>query len=122
MTQGKEPGFRVVYSTEHGEMCGECSKPRTKCSCAEDKRRQITGDGKVRVRRETKGRGGKTVTTVSGLAMTRTDLLALLKELKRVCGTGGTEKEGVLEIQGDHCEAVMRALSQRQISCKRAGG
>jgi translation initiation factor 1 len=82
----------------------------------------VKGDGNVKVRRETKGRGGKTVTSVSGLALARTDLAALLKDLKRICGTGGTEKDGLLEIQGDHCDTVIQELSKRGIRSKRAGG
>jgi translation initiation factor 1 len=122
MTRGKDSEFRLVYSTDQGEICPACAKPRKSCSCAEEKRRAIAGDGNVKVRRETKGRGGKTVTTISGLALTKDELGTLLKDLKRVCGTGGTEKEGILEIQGDHCDTVIGALSKRGIRSKRAGG
>ena len=76
----------------------------------------------MRVRRETKGRGGKTVTTVSGLAMNQEQLTVLLKDLKRLCGAGGAIKDGVIEVQGDHCDAVLRELSARGIQAKRAGG
>jgi translation initiation factor 1 len=122
MTRSKDPDFRLVYSTDQGEICLDCGKPRSRCSCANDKLGVVKGDGNVKVRRETKGRGGKTVTTVTGLPLTKADLATLLKDLKRVCGTGGTEKDGVLEIQGDHCEAVMGELSKRGIRSKRAGG
>lgn len=76
----------------------------------------------MRVQRETKGRGGKTVTIVSGLAMNREQLTALLKDLKRLCGAGGAFKDGALELQGDHCELVLRELVAKGIRAKRAGG
>lgn len=82
----------------------------------------VKGDGNVRVRRETNGRGGKTVTTISGLALNQVELQAILKEFKRVCGAGGAIKDGTLEIQGDHCDLVLRELDRRGIRAKRAGG
>ena len=82
----------------------------------------VKGDGNVRVRRETNGRGGKTVTTIMGLALNQVELQAILKELKRVCGAGGAIKDGTLEIQGDHCDLVLRELDRRGIKAKRAGG
>ncbi len=82
----------------------------------------VKGDGNVRVRRETNGRGGKTVTTIMGLALNQVELQAILKELKRVCGAGGAMKDGTLEIQGDHCDLVLRELDRRGIKAKRAGG
>jgi translation initiation factor 1 len=122
MARGKDSEFRLVYSTDQGEICPECGKPRKSCSCEEEKRRTVAGDGNVKVRRETKGRGGKTVTTISGLALTKDELGVLLKDLKRVCGTGGAEKDGILEIQGDRCDTVIAALDKRGIRSKRAGG
>lgn len=83
---------------------------------------QIRGDGNVKVRRETKGRGGKTVTCISGLALNKEELKALLSDLKRQIGGGGAEKDGVLELQGDHCELVVAQLEKRGIKAKRAGG
>lgn len=82
----------------------------------------VKGDGNVRVRRETNGRGGKTVTTITGLALNQVELQAVLKDFKRVCGAGGAIKDGILEIQGDHCELVLRELDRRSIKAKRAGG
>ncbi len=82
----------------------------------------VKGDGNVRVRREANGRGGKTVTTIMGLALNQVELQAILKELKRVCGAGGAMKDGTLEIQGDHCDLVLRELDRRGIKAKRAGG
>ena len=62
------------------------------------------------------------MTTISGLPLNEADLEALTKELKRVCGTGGALKEGVIEVQGDHCDTVLRELEQRGFKPKRAGG
>ena len=78
------------------------------------------GDGIVRVRRETQGRGGKTVTTVAGVGLAEDALRELASELKRRCGTGGSVKDYVIEIQGDHRDAVVAELEQRGYTVKRA--
>lgn len=122
MNRRNDDSYREVYSTDRGEICSGCQKSKKNCSCAEDKRRAVVGDGAVKVRRETKGRGGKTVTTVSGLAMNIDQLRDLLSDLKRRIGTGGAEKDGILEIQGDHCDAILQELAKRSIKAKRAGG
>jgi translation initiation factor 1 len=79
-------------------------------------------DGVVRVQRETKGRGGKSVTVVKGLALEAAALAQLAKQLKAACSSGGTVKDGVIEVQGDHVEAVMAALQKQGHRVKRAGG
>jgi translation initiation factor 1 len=79
-------------------------------------------DGIVRVSRETKGRAGKGVTLVKGLALDAAALLALGKQLKSACGSGGTVKDGVIEVQGDHCERVIELLKTCGQVVKRAGG
>jgi translation initiation factor 1 len=84
--------------------------------------RRPRGDGVVRVRRETQGRGGKTVTTISGVPLADDALAVLAGELKRCCGTGGTAKAGVIEIQGDHRDALVAELERRGYTVKRAGG
>lgn len=122
MISSKDPQQRVVYSTEHGTICGGCNKPQLKCSCSKDARGAVIGNGNVRVRRETKGRGGKTVTSISGLAMSQDALTLLLKDFKRLCGTGGALKDGVLELQGEHCDQVLQELANRGIRAKRSGG
>jgi translation initiation factor 1 len=71
------------------------------------------GDGVVRVSRQTKGRGGKSVTLVKGLALDADALALLGKQLRTACGSGGTVKDGVIEVQGDHCERVMEELKKR---------
>jgi translation initiation factor 1 len=80
------------------------------------------GDGIVRVRRETQGRGGKTVTTISGVGLASDALAALASELKRRCGSGGAVKDWVIEIQGDHREVVVAELEKRGYTVKLAGG
>jgi translation initiation factor 1 len=110
----------LVYSTDSGRMCPACRHPQAQCIC---KQRTATpmGDGVVRVSRETKGRGGKAVTLVKGVALNEADLAALGKQLKAACGSGGTVKDGVIEVQGDHCERVMEWLKARAYLVKRAG-
>ena len=76
----------------------------------------------MRVRREVKGRRGKPVTTISGVALPADELRALAGELKRTCGSGGSVKDGVIEIQGDHREVVLGTLAGRGYEVKRAGG
>lgn len=106
-----EPSARAtrVYSSESGRV----TRPTQKRATAPP------GDGIVRVSRTKTGRGGKTVTLVSGLPSGVVDATA--KELKRLCGTGGTAKDGVVEIQGDHRERIVAHLSERYRT-KLAGG
>lgn len=80
------------------------------------------GDGVVRVSRETKGRKGKGVTVVTGLPLAGDELKDLAKELKTKCGSGGTIKNGAIEIQGDHRDGVVAALTGRGWTVKKAGG
>jgi translation initiation factor 1 len=68
------------------------------------------GDGAVRVSRDSKGRGGKTVTLVRGLPLAEAELAALAKQLRSACGSGGTVKDGVVEVQGDHRDRVLALL------------
>jgi translation initiation factor 1 len=110
----------LVYSTESGRMCPACRQSAAACSCKAQP--VIGGDGIVRVARQTKGRGGKSVTVVKGLALDATALAALGKQLRTACGSGGTVKDGVIEIQGDHCELVLAALEKQGHRPKRTGG
>ena len=117
----KSPSGGLVYSTDSGRMCPVCRQPVAACQCAAIKPR-AAADGIVRVSRETKGRAGKGVTLVKGLALDDTALAALGKQLKAACGSGGTVKDGVIEVQGDHCERVMALLQAQGHKVKRAGG
>ena len=112
----------LVYSTDVGRMCPQCRQPVAACPCAAMARQPPAGDGVVRVSRETKGRGGKAVTIVRGLALDAAALAELGKRLRSACGAGGTAKDGVLEVQGDHVERVVDWLKQAGHAAKRAGG
>ena len=111
---------RIVYSTEQGRICPGCNNPVKQCTC----RKKIlpSGDGNVRVSRETKGRKGKGVTLIKGLDMDAGNLALTSKKLKVMCGSGGTVKEGVIEIQGDHIERILDYLKKQGVRAKRAGG
>jgi translation initiation factor 1 len=119
--QGKRTGGGLVYSTESGRMCPACRKPTAQCECKSAKA-AAAGDGIVRVSRQTKGRGGKAVTLVRGLALDEPALSSLGKQLRAACGSGGTVKDGVIEVQGDHCERVIELLKLQGLAVKRAGG
>ncbi|MET0518472.1 MAG: translation initiation factor Sui1 [Burkholderiaceae bacterium] len=110
----------LVYSTDSGRTCPDCRQPLAQCRCGQKLR--PAGDGIVRVSRETKGRKGKGVTLVKGLPLDEAALTALAKQLKAACGSGGTVKDWVIEIQGDHIEAVMALLQKLGHTVKRAGG
>ena len=110
----------LVYSTEVGRTCPTCRLAIAACTCHQIKR--PAGDGIVRVSRETKGRAGKGVTLVRGVPLDDEALIALGKKLKAACGSGGTVKEGVIEVQGDHVDKVMASLVAQGFTVKRAGG
>jgi translation initiation factor 1 len=112
---------RLVYSSDSGRVCPECARPVKECVCRK-KSGQPNGDGIVRVRRESKGRGGKTVTVVIGVPLNEDGVRVLSGELKKRCGTGGTVKDGVIEIQGDHRDLLMSELLARGYKVKAAGG
>ena len=117
----KGEGGGLVYSTDSGRMCPACRQAISQCVCKQAVARPA-GDGVVRVSRETKGRGGKAVTLVRGLALAPDALAAMAKQLRTQCGAGGTVKDGVVEIQGDHAERVLTLLQQHGLTVKRAGG
>jgi translation initiation factor 1 len=111
----------LVYSTDHGRSCPGCSRSLAACICKADKPIPA-GDGIVRVSREKQGRGGKTVTVVRGLVLDATALTTTGKQLRAAGAAGGTAKDGVIEVQGDHVERVMTWLTQAGYRVKRAGG
>lgn len=112
----------LVYSTDSGRVCPTCRQAQADCRCKAQAATQVLGDGKVRVRRETAGRKGKGVTVVTGLPLTAAELAEAGKKLKAACGTGGTVKDGTIEIQGDHVDKVMQWLTAAGYAPKRAGG
>lgn len=109
----------LVYSTDSGRMCPACRQPVSACACAS--LAAPAGDGRVRVSRETKRRAGKGVTLVRGLALPPAALVALARELRNACGAGGTVKDGVVEIQGDHRDKVVAWLQDRGHPARSAG-
>ena len=114
----------LVYSTEHGKTCPTCREPLDACLCADtsEQERLASLDGVVRIRRETSGRKGKGVTTVSGIPLSNEEIKTLAKTLKKRCGTGGAVKQGIIEIQGDHRDTLHQELSTLGYQVKLAGG
>jgi len=104
---------RLVYSSERGGRVPGDAAPAP---------RRPRGDGVARVRREVKGRRGKTVTTIEGIDLADDGLRALAKDLKQLCGTGGSVSDGVIVIQGDHRDVIVSALEGRGYTVKLAGG
>ena len=118
----RKSGGGLVYSTEAGRMCPTCRRPVAQCTCRQAARAIPAGDGITRVQRESKGRGGKTVTIVRGAPVDAAALVQLGQQLKAACGSGGTVKDGTIEIQGDHVDKVLALLLQQGLKAKRAGG
>ncbi|RYY76626.1 MAG: stress response translation initiation inhibitor YciH [Gammaproteobacteria bacterium] len=102
---------RLVYSTDTGRIKEEKNAPAIPA-----------GDGIVRIRRETAGRNGKGVTTITGIPVDETELKNIAKALKQTCGVGGSVKDGVIEIQGDQREKIKADLEKRGFTVKLAGG
>ncbi|WP_339859294.1 translation initiation factor Sui1 [Pseudohongiella acticola] len=113
---------RPVYSTDKGRLCPACLNATSACTCKTEAAALPVGDGNVKVRRETKGRKGKGVSLIEGLALTPAELDALAKQLKTRCGSGGAVKNGIIEIQGDHRPVIIEFLKNKGINAKQAGG
>ncbi|MBF0548397.1 MAG: translation initiation factor Sui1 [Candidatus Riflebacteria bacterium] len=119
----KENGnSKLVYTSEEGRICPDCEKPVDSCICKKAKQQQQSGDGIIRIRRETKGRNGKTVTTVSGITGNIEAIKELSAKIKKACGAGGMLKDGIIEIQGDHREFIENFLKKLGYKTKLAGG
>ncbi|NRA83167.1 MAG: stress response translation initiation inhibitor YciH [Gammaproteobacteria bacterium] len=101
----------LVFSTDGGRINPTSNTPEIK-----------EGDGIVRIRRETKGRKGKGVITVTGILLDDKALKVIAKELKKLCGCGGSVKDGIIEIQGDNREVIKSFLEKKQYTVKLAGG
>ena len=112
---------RTVYSTDVGRVCPECGKPQGRCACRQHSDAP-KGSGAVRVGRQTKGRKGKGVTVITGVPLGGAELQQLGRELKQKCGAGGTTRDGVIEIQGDHRDLLVEELRKRGYDAKRSGG
>lgn len=122
MKRKKTDGTRLVYSTAKGRVCPVCGEAIADCKCRKTENRAVSGDSVVRVRREVKGRKGKTVTTVTGVPLSADALSALAANLKKKCGTGGSVKDGVIIIQGDHRQKLLPLLENEGFTVKLAGG
>lgn len=112
----------LVYSTGQGRLCPECGKPVAQCVCRKKPAPAPKADGTIRVGRETKGRKGAGVTVITGIPLAEEQLKSLAKELKARCGSGGTIKDGIIEIQGDHRDLLVEELAKRGLKAKRVGG
>ena len=121
MAKRNKGSSRLVYSTDGGRLCPQCHRPVTDCVCGKD-RPAATGDGVVRLRRETKGRGGKAVTVISGVPLATEELKALAKTLKQACGVGGAVKNTEIEIQGDQRATLKTTLEKLGYTVKLSGG
>ena len=120
---------RLVYSTETGSICRKCGKPAAACRCKKKKsatpNKTPSGcpdDGIVRIRREVKGRKGKTATVIIGIPLDNNDLKQFAKELKQRCGAGGSIKDGAIILQGDHRQNVLDEIRKQGYHAKIAGG
>lgn len=112
---------RLVFSTGIGTLCPNCRRAVRECVCPRGAPGAVKPPA-VRVGRETQGRAGKGVTTVTGLPLSAVDLAALAARLKKRCGSGGTVRDGVIEIQGDHRDSIVAELIKLGWAAKRAGG
>ena len=112
---------RPVYSTDGGRLCPQCQRQLVKCVCG-SARPLTAGDGVVRIRRETKGRGGKAVTVIAGIPEHPGTLKTLCKQLKKRCGVGGAVKGEIIEIQGEQRAVCKEHLEKIGYQVKLSGG
>jgi translation initiation factor 1 len=112
---------RVVYSTDgsHAKTCPKCGAKSCRCQSPEA---PAAREQSPRVRREIKGRGGKTVTVVYDLKLSEAELREVARQLKQSCATGGTVKGGRIELQGDHRDLVVARLLALGYPARAAGG
>ncbi|ERP38697.1 stress response translation initiation inhibitor YciH [Chitinivibrio alkaliphilus] len=111
----------LVYSTDSGRVCPQCEQPQNRCECKQQSSAHTAPQGVVYLRRETKGRKGKGVTCITGLALSDMACKLLAKELKQTCGCGGTVRNGEIEIQGDVRTTLKKILEKKGYVCKIAG-
>ena len=106
---------RTVWSSEQGDLRKQQSTSKIMQSLPPQQQTAY-------LHRDSKGRGGKTVTLIKKLVLSEGDMMDLVKKLKQVCGSGGTVKENVIEIQGEHRDKIAAALTQMGYKVKIAGG
>lgn len=110
---------KLVYSTEYGKMCSGCAKPIKECVCHELKKETVSNpDGVARLKFETKNRKGKGVTIIEGLPINEQELLKLAKSFKQKFGIGGSVKNSIIELQGDHREQIKVELVKQGYKIK----
>ena len=111
---------KIVYSTnpDWQETCPVCDNSIEACTCSKGSSSALNSQT-ILIKREKKGRRGKTVTTIRGL---KTDPEGMKKTLQQLCGSGGTYKNGIIEIQGDHREKIQTYLQKEGYEAKLAGG
>ena len=112
----------IVYSTGPGGPKKVDQNKNEKKKQKQKSSPRIKNDGIIRVQKESKGRGGKTVSVVYGLPLIETELQAIAKKLKQKCGTGGTVKDRTVIIQGDKVETILKLLKDEGYNVKRSGG
>lgn len=110
----------LVYSTDSGKLCKQCGQAAHNGPCP--KNDTVIGDGKVRISRETKGRKGAGVTLIKGIPLNESEAKLLLKQLQKLCGVGGSLKNGIVELQGDQRDKVLKALANKAWDVKISGG
>jgi translation initiation factor 1 len=112
MTRNENP---IVWSSEQGDLRKKNSSPAEVNSLPPSQQT-------VYLHRDSKGRGGKVVSLVKGLVLSEVDLNSLTRQIKQACGSGGTVKDGLIEIQGDHREKIAEVLRKLGYKVKLAGG
>ncbi|MBQ75445.1 MAG: stress response translation initiation inhibitor YciH [Gammaproteobacteria bacterium] len=116
----KHGDTRLVYSTDTGNLCGDCGKKLSKCQCSAEKVPDT--DGIVRLQRQVKGRNGKPVVLITGLPLAAADLKLFAKKLKSKCGVGGSIDGSTIIIQGDKRDQLKQELQAMGYQVKPGGG
>ncbi len=111
-------GGRLVWSSEKGSLCPGCGWPVRDCRCSSTPEEPVPAAVTAKLRLEKKGRAGKSVTVLDGLPRNRAFLAAIATELRAALGTGGTVRDGSVELQGDHRERLRGLLARRGWSVK----
>jgi translation initiation factor 1 len=121
-------GVNIVYRSDVGRICPGCQRPLAQCACKDTRGKPAGGKptgqrtGAVRVGRATQGRGGRVVSVITGLPLGDGELAALAAELRKRCGSGGTVRDGTIEIQGEHRDTLVAELVRRGYQARRSGG
>jgi translation initiation factor 1 len=110
--------YRLVYSTGKGPICPTCAWPEKECHCSSRTEEPVPAKVTAKLRLQTKGRAGRSVTVVDGLPRNTAFLKDLSKALKSALGTGGAVRDGAIEIQGDHRERLRTLLAERGFAVK----